>query len=494
MQQILVTYRIDFYGKICYNEAKTYERMFIMGSNLRSIISEIITKYDAGSYDVGISRSGLKKAIVDTSFLVAAVFAFIVGRGMLVMLSAIPMIYVIGRKGKTLFTKILYGFGGALAGIFYGGFFAVSREYKDEVPLILGMILIVVYFFRMRRYTRVNSIIDIASKDPNRPLDEIIKEDSIMISEETKKKIITGYVGAVALIVIIPIILLFTEKTEIKYQLNDDGTGYIVERYKENFLDKEVKVNVPSEYNGLPVVEVDGGAFSRRDGLVEVVIPESVTYIGGEAFRNCKNLRKVVLPDNLEHIKGDTFSGCVKLVDINLPKSLKEIHGNAFYRCISLRDVEFPKGLKRIGGHAFHDCDSLTKVTFPDSLREIGSSAFRNCDNLREANLSNRTKYNNRAFKESPTEIHGGIIFYSDDDTSNKSYNSSAALTNKGTDAGHSPVIPMSDELQKLNEDLSKKAEQSLAEAGIIARDTVADDAWAGRIRARESSVVSEAE
>ena len=48
-------------------------------------------------------------------------------------------------------------------------------------------------------------------------------------------------------------------------------------------------------------------AFDSRSGLQEVVVPNSVSYIGVNAFGNCANLKKVYLPDYFNSISSSAF-------------------------------------------------------------------------------------------------------------------------------------------------------------------------------------------
>ena len=54
------------------------------------------------------------------------------------------------------------------------------------------------------------------------------------------------------------------------------------------------RIDIPSEYEGLPVVAIGAEAFSRNETLVAVNIPSSVTRIDAYAFDGCYNLAEVV--------------------------------------------------------------------------------------------------------------------------------------------------------------------------------------------------------
>ena len=74
-----------------------------------------------------------------------------------------------------------------------------------------------------------------------------------------------------------------------------------------------------------------------------VTIPEGVTAIGGSAFSapSATNLVQVVLPESLTYISDNAFYGCNKLQSIHIPANVWSIYSNAFGGCVSLTDVTF---------------------------------------------------------------------------------------------------------------------------------------------------------
>src|SRR5215472_11151218 len=58
-------------------------------------------------------------------------------------------------------------------------------------------------------------------------------------------------------------------------------------------------VIIPSTTNGLPVSSIENYAFSSVSNLNNVVIPQSVTYIGVGAFLNCTSLTNIAIPDSV---------------------------------------------------------------------------------------------------------------------------------------------------------------------------------------------------
>lgn len=182
-----------------------------------------------------------------------------------------------------------------------------------------------------------------------------------------------------------------------------------------------------SSYN---VTEIGRSAFANNESIIEVIIPDSVTFIGAAAFRNCKYLKTVKLGINVKTIDfgddGGVFQGCVSLDEIVIPNSVEEIGSRSFKGCTGLKKVTIGSGVKTIGYvstydiyeyGAFQDCSSLATVTFignnlevigkqtfkgctalkgislPNSVNVIGKGAFQNCTQLRSITIPDKLTY-----------------------------------------------------------------------------------------------------
>lgn len=120
------------------------------------------------------------------------------------------------------------------------------------------------------------------------------------------------------------------------------------------------------------------GTMTKLEGtfeytaLEEVVIPDSVKYIGEYAFSGCNRLRRVVLPDELKEIKQYTFCWCKNLQEVVFPQDLRVVGMEAFEGCESLKNVVLPEGVSSIEQGAFAGCRSMESIYIPDSVNEIG--------------------------------------------------------------------------------------------------------------------------
>ena len=91
-------------------------------------------------------------------------------------------------------------------------------------------------------------------------------------------------------------------------------------------------------------------AFHNNPYIEEIILPDSVTFIGIGAFAGCTALKKVNLPDTLKNLGDDAFYGCAALKELTIPTSLEAL---GFYDGISsyalsgssITDIEY-KGTK----------------------------------------------------------------------------------------------------------------------------------------------------
>ncbi len=176
---------------------------------------------------------------------------------------------------------------------------------------------------------------------------------------------------------------------------------------------------IPSKLGGRTVTAIGDWAFSWRENLTSVTIPNSVKQIGIEAFISCVGLKSVKLGKGVTTIKQGAFLDCRALKEITLPASVTEIEKWAFSMCFSMTkitvaagnsvysdidgvlcnkagtlllvcptgrsgDYRTPAGVTEIADYAFSQCYFLTSVTFSDSVKHIGQCAFEACDGLKQ--------------------------------------------------------------------------------------------------------------
>ena len=132
------------------------------------------------------------------------------------------------------------------------------------------------------------------------------------------------------------------------YQWDDGTEGYILEIDAESTARTKISKieNIPTEYNGKPVVMID----FHGTAITDLVVPEGIKYVA--------------------------LGGCKSLKNVTLPNTLRALTENNFYSCTSLESITIPESVVGIGPLAFASCENLKEIKMPASLTDIYISAF----------------------------------------------------------------------------------------------------------------------
>lgn len=217
-----------------------------------------------------------------------------------------------------------------------------------------------------------------------------------------------------------------------------DKNGYIIfAKTLFSYIGKSKEIVVPDGVERLANGLFKSGTYDweTKYDIENVVLPDSVKFIGSGAFLNCKKLKSIKMPSGIE-IGADAFDGCGGLADengffiydgvaltymgdsatvtvpngtrvisahlfssenssnpsnknihaVNLPEGLEEIGNAAFAGCALLKKIVIPNSVKKIGSEVFKGCDHLVSVIMPDSVEEIGDGVFVGCRGLADQN------------------------------------------------------------------------------------------------------------
>lgn len=148
-----------------------------------------------------------------------------------------------------------------------------------------------------------------------------------------------------------------------------------------------LSLEIPAEIDGYPVTKIGPAAFSFCTELVEVTIPNTVTFIDDDAFAYCTELKKVHIPEGVETIWEDAFFACYSLTELVLPSTLTTLGNFAFCCCTSLETIQISEGLTTMGVSTFGDC-AMTEISLPGSLKVVTDSAFAGCAQLEKVTLA----------------------------------------------------------------------------------------------------------
>lgn len=79
--------------------------------------------------------------------------------------------------------------------------------------------------------------------------------------------------------------------SSFKYELTDDLEGVRITEYHGD----DIHILIPEKIEEMPVRELGGSLFSRKDNIETVIIPDTVQSIGDRLFDGCSRLKNVRL-------------------------------------------------------------------------------------------------------------------------------------------------------------------------------------------------------
>lgn len=170
----------------------------------------------------------------------------------------------------------------------------------------------------------------------------------------------------------------------------------------------------PEETIGIDV-RVTGilrGVFNGCNSLTQLILPETLTYIGQEAFCNCTGLQSI----QVKYKDGSTSPASGYL-------AAEEIEYRAFYGCTSLTGITLGEkvqsnnkvysGVKTVQNEAFMNCTNLRSVEIGPTVTWIEGGAFANCNALDGFMAGVKIRDNPLFF------VENGILYYRESNRSN---------------------------------------------------------------------------
>ncbi len=159
-------------------------------------------------------------------------------------------------------------------------------------------------------------------------------------------------------------------------------------------------------------VELIGSSAFAYSGIEAIELPDTITVIYDSTFSNCKSLKSVKFPANLESIGDSAFLRCELLDNIVIPDTvgyvgIQAFTKTAFYnnvanwengalysgKCLLATNKEVDEaytvkdGTIVIGANAFYSNNKVKTITLPDSVMAVCDFAFTWCDNLETINI-----------------------------------------------------------------------------------------------------------
>ena len=188
-------------------------------------------------------------------------------------------------------------------------------------------------------------------------------------------------------------------------------------------------LRIPEKIGGLAVAKLGAYAFTNRQDITFIEVPDSLESFGLYGFYDCTNITGIavssiekwlsiniplfsnplyqagdlyvggrlftefVSPKGMASIPSCIFSGCTSLRKVVLREGVRDIEIRAFERCYNLEEVEFPESLETVGLEAFYLCEALGPVSFGSRIRKIEDGAFYDCGSLAYVDFPSVEKY-----------------------------------------------------------------------------------------------------
>ena len=164
-----------------------------------------------------------------------------------------------------------------------------------------------------------------------------------------------------------------SEKTQLKVCATSGNAAYsgdIVIPETATITDESITEG--NQTISLPVVAIDGNAFSGATDLTSINIPASITNIGDNAFRDCSGLKRAIFKSSNDFCR-ITFGN-------KEANPLYYAH-HLYVDNNEVTVIDVPAGPVEISAGAFAGGSEITKITIPESVNYIGTDAFYGCNN-----------------------------------------------------------------------------------------------------------------
>ena len=123
------------------------------------------------------------------------------------------------------------------------------------------------------------------------------------------------------------------------------------------------------------LITISDGAFNNLINLENILLPNTINYLGNYLFNDTK-IKTFVVPDRVTELY-NIFGGSKYIEKIVLNSNTTEIKDKAFYGCINLKEINL-LNVKVIGYYAFSGCENLTNIDI-SNITNLGIYAFKNC-------------------------------------------------------------------------------------------------------------------
>jgi hypothetical protein len=158
----------------------------------------------------------------------------------------------------------------------------------------------------------------------------------------------------------------------------DEVDDYLAQAKGGDSLNNPVQLSVKAETGSLYIVS---NSINKAKKYVVLDLSQSTEIVNFGEFDHCSYLVQIILPETVTYISDHAFDYCGMLTQIILPETVTYIGDFAFSKCFLFRQITLPASIAYIGDRAFYRCDQLTLVTcHAVNPPELGRDVFEDTD------------------------------------------------------------------------------------------------------------------
>jgi len=141
---------------------------------------------------------------------------------------------------------------------------------------------------------------------------------------------------------------------------------------------KLTNIEIPSEYNGRPVVQISNKAIYNNSTITTLVIPDSIKTIEGSAIYSCSKLESVTIGKGVTTMGGSAFYSCSAIKTINYNAINCADATNSIFSSASSDGVTITIGnsVNHLPSCLFRGATNISKITIGSGLTSTGSYVF----------------------------------------------------------------------------------------------------------------------
>ena len=195
------------------------------------------------------------------------------------------------------------------------------------------------------------------------------------------------------------------------YNNTTDSRYYSAFHYSRTTLST---VNIGSNVERIPAC-----TFRNCEAITQIVLPNSVRFVGTRAFQNCSTATKtIVIGESVDTLQDyafltcaavenvyynaincsvvstnttyPLFGNCTTVATLTIGPKVEHLPDNLFYTFTGLNTIIWGEAQTSIGNNTFYGCSGLTgALTLPDTITTIGTACFQGCSSITSFNTGN---------------------------------------------------------------------------------------------------------